>query len=140
MSEKIKNFLGLAGIIAILAFAYAAVAYVGTYKTSTRASSFTVTGEGRVVAIPDIAQFTYSVITEGGKDVAALQTQNTNKGNDIVEFLKAQGVAAKDIQTTSYEINPRYQNYNCQQPFNSTDTKPCPPPEIVGYTITQPLK
>jgi hypothetical protein len=31
------------------------------------------------MAISDIAQFTFSVITEGGKDIAKLQKDNTEK-------------------------------------------------------------
>ena len=98
--------------------------------------TFSVQGEGKVVAIPDIALVSYSVLTEGGKNLSELQTINTKSGNDIVAFLKQSGVDKKDIKTTSYRITPRYQRYSCTRPLLG-GSEPCPPPEIVGYTIKQ---
>ena len=72
------------------------------------------------------------MITQGGKDVADLQQKNTTKTSDAIKFVKEQGVTEKDIKTESYSIEPRYQYYACK-------TGACPPPEIVGYTITQTI-
>ncbi len=102
MSEKIKNYLGLAGVAALVAFALSAVAFVSTYSRSIEPSSFrsfSVSGEGEVVAVPDVAQFTFSVITQGGTDIPALQKENTNTANAIIDFLKENGVEEKDIKT-----------------------------------------
>ncbi|MBI3459036.1 SIMPL domain-containing protein, partial [Candidatus Azambacteria bacterium] len=44
----------------------------------------------------------------------------------------------KDIKTEGYNLEPRYQNFNCS--ISSQDVKPCPPSVIVGYTITQTVK
>lgn len=143
MSEKIKNYLGVAIIITILGLAVAALMYVNSYvKNSEPASfrSFAVSGEGKSVGVPDVAEFTFSVITEGGKDVASLQKQNTEKVNKILAFIKASGVEAKDIKTQNYSVEPRYQYFNCPGPIYSnvpSEPKPCPPPEISGYTINQ---
>lgn len=136
--SKIKNYLGIAIVLAIFLFAVGYLSYVNTYSKSIQPSSFrsfSVTGEGKVTAIPDIAQFTFSVITQGGKDIAALQKENTDKTNKAITFLKAQNIDAKDIKTTSYNLEPRYQYYDCDRIMGSVE--PCPPPEIVGYTITQ---
>jgi hypothetical protein len=75
------------------------------------------------------------VITEGGKDIVALQKENTDKANSAIDFLKAQGIEAKDIKTANYNVAPRYQYYDCKNPESSVS--PCPPAEIAGYTITQ---
>ena len=83
MSESIKNYLGIAVAAILLVFAYAAISYVNSYSQSIEPSafrSFTVSGEGKITAIPDVAQFNFSVITEGGKDIAKLQKENTEKG------------------------------------------------------------
>lgn len=153
MQEKtIKNALWSCLALGILAVGYAAVAFVHTYGQSiqpTSFRSFDVTGEAKVVGVPDVASFTFSVLTEGDTDVAKLQTDNTSKTNKAIAFLKQQGVDPKDIQTEQYNLEPRYQYYNCSQPVpvvvpsvpgrlnTVTSVKPCPPPEIVGYTITQ---
>lgn len=141
MSNNVKNWLGIAGILALVVWAYGFTNIVGTIARAVPAqNSMSVDGEGKVVAIPDIAQFSYSVISEGGKDIAKLQKDNTDKGNKIIALLKSNGVEAKDIKTSSYDISPRYTTYNCYQTqiYSSTaPVKPCPPSEISGYTVTQ---
>ncbi|MDD5145774.1 MAG: SIMPL domain-containing protein [Candidatus Pacebacteria bacterium] len=142
MDNKIKNYLGIAIVVAIFVFAAGYLSYVGTYSKSIQPSSyrsFSVSGEGKITVIPDIAQFTFSIITEGGKDIVSLQKDNTDKTNKAIDFLKAQGIEAKDIKTTNYNLEPRYKTYDCRyySPLSSVNPSPCPPAEIVGYTITQ---
>lgn len=139
MNEKIKNYLGIAIIIGVFALAYAAISYVGVYSKSIEPStfrSFSANGESRVVAIPDVAEFTFGVITEGGKDIAKLQKENTEKTNKIIEFVKSESVEKKDIKTQGYNLNPKYQYFNCPVPRDSK-SEICPPPEITGYAISQ---
>jgi len=85
------------------------------------------------VGVPDIASFSFDVITEGGTDVAALQSQNAAQMNKAIDFVTKQGVDKKDITTSQYSIRPRYETSNCD--YGSG--KPCPPPAIVGYTVQQ---
>lgn len=142
MDTRLKNILGAIGVIAIAVVAYAGFIYARAYAQSIQPSSFrsfAVSGEGKVTAIPDIAQFTFGVVTQGGKNIAEAQKQNTEKMNAIIEFIKSQGVDAKDIKTEQFSIDPRYQYYNCSPRIMSASTEPtpCPPPDIVGYTVTQ---
>lgn len=135
-TEKTKGYLYLAVIVAVLVVAYAAISFVGSYSNSIQPSSyrsFTVSADGKATAVPDVAEFTFSVTTQGGKDLASLQTQNTTAMNKAVDFVKGEGVDAKDIQTSNYTISPRYQY--CSNPASSI--QPCPPPTIVGYTVSQ---
>ncbi|MDO8516202.1 MAG: SIMPL domain-containing protein [bacterium] len=139
MSPHIKNYLGVALIAGLLLFAVAAFQFVGAYSRSIAPSSFrsfSASGEGKVVAVPDVAQFSFAVLTEGGKDIVALQTENNKKVDAAIEFIKSQGVDKKDIETQSYNVSPRYTYSNCpSNPYGyATD---CPPPEIVGYTVNQ---
>jgi uncharacterized protein YggE len=156
MTQNIKNILGIAAALAVLALGYAALSYVNAYSKVIEPSSFrsfSVSGDGKATGIPDIATFSFQVITEGGTDVAAIQTQNTAATNKVIAFVKAQGVADKDIQTEYYNVDPRYQTYNCVTPpipYDMTSgggavsgaspasiVKPCPPASIAGYTVTQ---
>ncbi len=141
LNINLKTVLSVVGGVAVLAIAYAAVMYANAYSSSIQPGlyrSFVVSGEGKVVVIPDVAQVSFNVISEGGKDIAALQKQNTDKVNKAIDFVKGKGVDSKDIKTESYNLNPRYQSYNCrsQNPYETAPTV-CPPSEIVGYTITQ---
>lgn len=151
MSHKIQNYLGIAIIAGIIMVGVSALSYASYYGKSIEPGSyrsFSASGEGKVVGVPDVAQFSFSVITEGGTDIAKLQTENTNKINKIIAFVKSKGVEAKDIETQNYDLSPRYQNYSCgpviyneAYPGSGSSSvmppKECPPAKIVGYTITQ---
>lgn len=135
MNSKIKDALGIAAVLAMLLLAYAGVRYAksavpGAYR------EFSATGEGKIVSVPDVAQFNFSVVTEGGKDLAALQSENTGKVSKAIDLVKSKGVEAKDIKTGSYSVEPRYQYYNCSSVYGSK-AEPCPPATIEGYTITE---
>lgn len=154
MNQNLKNILGGVGALAILAFGYAILSYVNSYSKVIEPSSFrsfSVTGEGKATSIPDIAEFSFQIITEGGADIAALQKKNTEAMNKAIDFVKEQGVENKDIKTQYYNLEPRYQTSACRvisTPFapdapsfasgaSASVTQTCPPPSIVGYTITQ---
>ncbi|MEK7629892.1 MAG: SIMPL domain-containing protein [Patescibacteria group bacterium] len=139
MNDKIKNYLGGALIVVSLVSAFAAWSFADTYSKSIEPSSFrsfSVSGEGKVTAVPDVAEFSFGVLTEGGKDIAALTNENTTKVNKAIAFVKSEGVADKDIKTENYSLTPRYLTYSCNHPETSGSVS-CPPAEIVGYSINQ---
>lgn len=135
MDQGYKNYLHIAIIIALLVFSYAALSYVRTYGDAldpTLRRSFSVSAEGKSVAVPDIAQFSFSVITEGGTDLTALQKTNSEKINKINKFIKLNGVDDKDIKTEGYSVQPRYQSYDCGVVPLSLPTREIPPFGIEG--------
>ena len=141
MKDTTKNYLGVAIIVSILIVAFSSWSFVRSYSRSIEPSSFrsfSVSGEGEVVAVPDVAEFSFSVITEGGTDIAKLQEDNIKKTNAAIDFVKSEGVDVKDIKTQGYNLSPRYQYYSCgSRLLNGGEAEPCPPPEIVGYTVNQ---
>lgn len=160
MNKILKNIIVVVGGVAALAIAYAGVSYATFYGQSIEPSSFrsfSATAEGKSVSIPDIAEFSFQVISEGGKDLTATQAKNTEAVNKAIDFVKNQGVASEDIKTLYYNVNPRYESYSCYNktvsdsvssgPAGSESsiapsivpsaTRVCPPPSIVGYTVTQ---
>ena len=141
MNIRIKNYLGVVSICAIATAIIVAFWSAAAYsRSSVSERVFSVNGEGKVVAVPDIAQVTANITTEGGKDMVSLQKQNTERSNKIISFLKEQGVDKKDIKTQSYSVTPRYQYYDCRQPvMYGAEPTSCPPAEIVGYTIQQSI-
>lgn len=66
-----------------------------------------ITGEGKVTAIPDIAMISFGLETEK-PDITEAQETNSQTMNNLIEKLKALGVAKEDIQTSNYNIYPRY--------------------------------
>jgi uncharacterized protein YggE len=135
--EQLKKVLTVVSILALVVGAYAVLIYARAYSSSvgpTSYRSFGVTGEGKVVVVPDVANFSFGLITQGGKDVAKLQADNSTKVNKAIDFLKESGVDEKDIKTTNYSINPRYQGYNCGM------GELCPPAQIIGYEINQTIE
>src|SRR3989344_4163561 len=139
MDKKIKNYFGMGALVSMVILAISSLIFANIYSKSIEPSSyrsFSVSGEGKVVAIPDVAQFSFSVITEGGKNVSALQQENTQKANRAIALVKDSGIEDGDIKTVSYSLQPRYQYFSCPVGKNSS-AKPCPPPEIVGYSISQ---
>jgi hypothetical protein len=165
MDLRIKNALGIVGVIAIALIAIATWNGVGAFsRSATAGATFSVSGQGKSVGVPDVAQFSFSVTNEGGKDIGTLQKDNTTKTNEAIAFLKSSGVDAKDIETMGYDIQPRYQSYNCRPGVvyqaapssayaNGNDNpalataspaiapvQPCPPASIVGYTVTQTVQ
>lgn len=138
-SEHVHLYMKGAFFVVMLLFAYAAILYANSFARQgvplQNLPSFSVSGEGKIVAIPDVAKFTFSVITEGGLGIADLQTVNSQKVNQAIAYLKNNSVDVKDIQTQGYNISPRYEYGNCP-PRESA----CPPPSIVGYSISQTVE
>lgn len=133
MNTKLRNYLGASFMLLSLTAAIGIVAFLVNYSQSVQPGrTFSASGTGEAVGVPDVARVTASVLTQGGKDISSLQSQNTQKANAIISFLESQGVQSKDIQTQSYNLEPRYAYYNCTGGGSS-----CPPPTITGYTITQ---
>lgn len=157
MNQTTKNVFWGVVALAVLAVGYAALSFVRSYGESIQPSSFrsfSVSGQGKAIAIPDVAEFTFTVITQGGTDLASLQSKNTTASNKAIAFVKSEGVADKDIKTQYYNVSPDYQTYNCTivpqvyegassgsgsagQVVSMPPVRPCPPASIVGYTITQ---
>jgi len=147
MDTRIKNWVGIALVATLFIGAISSLWYVRAFSQSIEPSSFrsfSVSAEGKAVAIPDVAEFSFTVLTQGGTDLAALQQTNTQKTNDAIAFVKSKEVADKDIKTQNYTVEPRYQYFNCDSPSArlpyddispETVIRECPPPEIVGYTV-----
>lgn len=83
-----------------------------------------ISGEGKVTGKPDIATVDIGLITENA-NVAQAQKENTEKMNRLLKAVKGLGIEEKDLQTSLYQINPKY-----EYPPNGKYT-------LVGYTVNQ---
>lgn len=90
------------------------ISMIATNKTDL----FTVTGEGKATAVPDIAQVSLG-ITASGASVAQVQSQANNTINNVIAAIKKLGVGDKDIQTTNYNLRPDYNFISGRQSIKS---------------------
>lgn len=76
-----------------------------TSTTTTKSDTFTVSGEGKVVVVPDIAVVTAGVQTQAA--TAKLAQEQLNKAiNAVSDSVKKLGIDAKDIKTANYSVFP----------------------------------
>lgn len=95
-------------------------------------NTITVSGQGEVYADPDLSVVNFSVITEKDTVDQALQT-NKEKMNRVIARLKDQGIEKKDLKTTTFNIQPRYEWY---EETSRKEGKR----KLVGYEVTQELQ
>jgi uncharacterized protein YggE len=97
------------------------------------ANTITVNGHGEAVGVPDIATFTFSVVSDKAT-VADAQADATTKANATTAYLTSQGISKNDIQTSNYSIQPQY-SYNSPVCTNGF----CPPSNqtLTGYEVSQ---
>ncbi|MEQ1649489.1 MAG: SIMPL domain-containing protein [Hyphomicrobiaceae bacterium] len=69
----------------------------------------TVSAAGSTSAIPDLAYISSGVMTEASTAREAMSLNNAVMAK-VIDGLKALGITATDIQTTSINVNPRYTN------------------------------
>ncbi len=133
MENNTKRWVGWALVFGLVVSSVSLAAYVHSYgeNTATSNRTFSVSASGKAIAVPDVAEFTFSVTSEGGKDLVALQKDNADRVNKVSAFLKDKNIDAKDITTTDYQLQPRYDYFPCG------GIAPCRAPQISGYTLSQ---
>lgn len=97
-----KTTFGILFFLFIAGFANIAKADDGSKQRT-----ITVSGEGKVRAVPDQAEMQFTVQEDGAKlkDVSA---QVQTKMKSVFQVLKSYGITDKDSQTVSYNIQPKY--------------------------------
>ncbi|HUX35859.1 MAG TPA: SIMPL domain-containing protein [Candidatus Paceibacterota bacterium] len=71
------------------------------------ARTLVVSGEGKTTVSPDIAEVSFSVVSQG-TNPQNLAAANNDKMTAVINNIKSNGVDAKDITTTSYNLQPNY--------------------------------
>jgi uncharacterized protein YggE len=112
--------------------------YIGAGLQAT--NTITVSGHGEAFGVPDIATFSFSVVSSKAT-VADAQTDATAKINAITTYLTGAGVDKKDIQTSDYSVYPQYE-YNqvvCPSAPVGGSAIYCPPSRqtLKGYEVRQ---
>lgn len=87
-----------------------------------------VSGQGEVRAVPDQAQLTAGVVTQG-KTAAAALAANSTAMNEVFATLKKRGIPDKSIATSNFSINPQYPPYRQDAPNEDRS-------RIIGYEVS----
>ena len=100
------------GALALGAAALAVVAVGGATGSASAAAaagprSITAIGAGAALSTPNRAAFSFGVTTQARSAAAALNGCSTDM-RKVIDALKRAGVAARDIQTSSVSLSPRY--------------------------------
>lgn len=131
---RMPIFMMLGIVILVLLITWQAVTIINKVKegryigrpTDIR-DTISITGEGKVTGVPDVATVNVGMQTER-RTVAAAQQLNTEKFNRLLADLKGLGIKEEDIQTSDYRINPVY------------DYTPERGSEIRGYEVFQSVR
>src|SRR5262245_21986328 len=118
-----RRSLAAAGLAGMAAAAFVTPSSAQESKPMPRLIS--LNGHGEVKAKPDMAVVNVGVMTQAPTAREAL-TQNTQAMEKVFSSLKASGIDAKDIQTSNFMVNPRYQY----------DQNNAQPPRVVGYDVS----
>lgn len=106
------NILIAGLVINLFFFVMPALDRVGNSQPSTR--TITVNAEGKTAVKPDLAQFSFSILTEGA-DLAKISEENNKRVDEVLKFIKGEGVPEGDIKTSQYSLQPKYQYIESQK-------------------------
>ena len=134
-----------ASVLAIVLVLFVGMKVVNEFKQSSYIGRdvplqnvISVSGDGETFAKPDTATFNFT-IEEDAAIVADAQKEVDTKIKKVIDLLKKEGVAEKDIKTVGYYIYPKYEyaaSVICSQ-------YGCPPqgePKIIGYKVSQTIE
>lgn len=91
-----------------------------------------VTGQGSADLAPDMAVLALTVTREAETARAALDA-NSAAMSEVLSAMKAEGIKARDLQTSGFSIQPKY----IYPPQKTSGERQ--PPRIVGYTVRNSL-
>jgi len=141
MDKNLQNLFFKVGIVVLIVLCLGIVSWsyynwrlAQNIVNKDRTISFSA--EGKIVAKPDVALITVSVVTQD-VDANKVQADNNKKMTAVVNFLKNNGIKEDDIKTSAYSLNPQYDYTWCRK--SKDDTRYCSP-KIIGYELTQSVE
>jgi uncharacterized protein YggE len=92
-----------------------------------------VSGTGEVSKKPDIATFNVAVSSTGATASQALQA-NSRTMQSVFAAMRRLGIAERDVQTSSVNLQPQFQRFNRGSPEGNQT------PRITGYTANNSIR
>lgn len=119
-----RNLIVLTALVSFLTMTEACIAQ----DRQPLERTVSVSATGSVNAAPDLASISTGVSTEAATAREALDANNKAM-RALIDGLKALGLDAKDIRTTSVNVEPRHQHF-----------KDGRPPAVVGYRVLNQVR
>lgn len=131
-----KKYTWIAGIFALAGIFFASLAFGAAQwqeagHPNGQQGTITVSGDGEVTAVPDIATVTVTV-RESAKTVPEAQGLVEKKVIAAINSVASLGVEEKDRRTLYYNVNPKYE-YTSGGGYATN-------PRIVGYEVAQTVE
>ncbi len=140
-SSNYKKYTWIAGTLALVCISYAALGvgmsnFDAAKHPNGQVASISISGDGEVTAVPDIATVTFTV-RESAKTVPEAQKLAEAKITKGLSSLETLGVDKKDTKTLSYVVSPKYES----QQTGYCNGYVCPPTKTVvtGYEVTESI-
>jgi uncharacterized protein YggE len=132
----IKKYAWIAGTLALAGVFLASLAFGAAQLSAVKhptgqQGTITVTGDGEVSAVPDIATVSFT-IRESAKTVAEAQVLVEAKNKAAIDALARLGVEEKDRKTLYYNVTPKYEYVSAGGYATN--------PRIVGYEVSQSVE
>ncbi len=83
------------------------ISYPLTITTRTQTAEFSVVGQGKVEAVPDVFYISTGIYVDNKKTVKEVQDQINSTNEKIVQAIKNLRIKKEDIKTTNYSIYPK---------------------------------
>lgn len=137
-----KKFIKASTILVAVLSLFVFVMFVNQVKESkyigrgaTVGSTISVSAEGEVTAVPDIAMLSFTSSKDANTSKEAQNALN-KEVSAVLEYLKKQNIDEKDIDSEYGGVTPKYSQNQIY-----CITVPCPQGEmkITGYTATQSI-
>jgi uncharacterized protein YggE len=113
----VLGLLALVFVVLIINVVFFVMPMLSNLSASfTPARTITVSAQGMTTATPDLAEITFSVVSQG-QNPTTLEANDSAKSAAISDFLGSQDIASSDIATTNYDLEPNYQ-YDTQTQRN----------------------
>lgn len=103
--HALKMLIG--GMVFITLGSYALLNFERMRYADPMPPTISVMGVGEVQAVPDIGTFSFSV-TATKPTATEAQEASGSQINDILAYLKEQGIEEKDVKTENYNLYPHY--------------------------------
>lgn len=127
MQNNYKYLIWVGTVFLVILCLYFLVATQKAMDTAATSNMVSFSGQGKVVAKPDIALVNVSILTEATTSKKA-QDDATAKSKAVTDFLNKQGIEENDIKTTGYNIYPQY----TYPPYGRS--------QITGYQVNHTLE
>lgn len=141
MESSYKKNAWIAATVALVCISFAAFTFGMSSLDAIKhpngqVATISVSGEGEVITIPDIATVTFTV-RESAKTVPEAQKLAEAKVAAGLKGLEALDVEKKDTKTISYNVGPKYES----QQTGYCNGYICPPVKTVvtGYEVTETI-